>query len=113
VPQSAAPFLTFHVEHIQAQQHISDDSPDNLTLACPHCNLHKGPNVTSIDPDSREVIGLFNPRSHTWSDHFQLDGALIIGLTQPGRVTARLLNMNAEEHIEIRARLLARNEFAV
>jgi hypothetical protein len=36
MPQSAAPFLTFHVEHIQARQHIKDDSPDNLALACPH-----------------------------------------------------------------------------
>jgi hypothetical protein len=113
MPQSAAPFLTFHVEHIQARQHIKDDSPDNLALACPHCNLHKGPNLTSIDPDSAEVVELFNPRKQTWSDHFELDGALVFGLTQPGSVTVRLLNMNAEEQVEIRARLLARNEFVI
>lgn len=111
LPQSAAPFLTFHVEHIRAQQHIEDDSLENLALACPHCNLHKGPNLTSIDPDSREVVELYNPRTQTWTDHFELDGASIVGLTPSGRVTVRLLHMNAEEQVEIRARLLRRDEF--
>ncbi|MFM9963574.1 MAG: HNH endonuclease [Planctomycetaceae bacterium] len=47
--QDSIPFLTFHVEHIRAQQHLEDDTLENLALACPHCNFHKGPNLTSID----------------------------------------------------------------
>jgi hypothetical protein len=111
LPEAAAAFLSFHVEHIQAQQHVEDSSPENLALACPHCNLHKGPNLTSIDPDSREVVELFNPRTHDWAEHFELDGPLIVGLSQIGRVTARLLNMNADEQVSIREGLLRRNEF--
>jgi hypothetical protein len=38
LPQDAAPHLVFHVEHILAQQHVLDDSLDNLALACPDCN---------------------------------------------------------------------------
>ena len=35
LPQYAAPFLTFHIEHIQSRQHVQDDSIDNLALANP------------------------------------------------------------------------------
>ena len=42
LPQAAAPFLTFHIEHIRARQHGGDDDSSNLALACPDCNAHKG-----------------------------------------------------------------------
>jgi hypothetical protein len=38
------------VEHIMARQHLVDDSPSNLALACDRCNLYKGPNLSSVDP---------------------------------------------------------------
>ena len=109
--QVALPFLTFHVEHIRAQQHIEDDSLDNLALACPHCNFHKGPNLTSIDPATGDVVELFNPRQQLWEEHFAVEEARIIGRTPTGRVTARLLQMNSETQMKIRARLIARGEF--
>ena len=28
---------------------------DNLALACIDCNLHKGPNLTGIDPETNQV----------------------------------------------------------
>lgn len=34
LPQASAPFVSFHLEHIEAQQHVADDSIDNLALAC-------------------------------------------------------------------------------
>jgi hypothetical protein len=63
LPQTSAPFPTFHVEHIQALQHIVDDSISNLALACPDCNRHKGPSLTTLDPLSRELVRLFHPRT--------------------------------------------------
>src|ERR1039457_110363 len=42
--------LIHHVEHIVAKQHGGSEDPDNLALACHRCNLHKGPNLTGIDP---------------------------------------------------------------
>ncbi len=82
--QSAAPFLTFHVEHIQAQQHVQDDSIENLALACPDCNRHKGPNLTTIDPESRAIVRLCHPRQDRWDSHFEYQGAIIVGRTLVG-----------------------------
>ena len=42
--------LLHHVEHIVAKQHSGLNDAGNLALACHRCNLHKGPNLTGIDP---------------------------------------------------------------
>jgi hypothetical protein len=109
LPQSAAPFLAFHVEHVLAQQHIADDRPENLAFACPDCNRHKGPNLTTLDPETREIVRLFNPREDEWTSHFAFNGPIIFGLTPIGTATARLLQMNAEDRIEMRAELMEEN----
>ena len=69
LPQAAAPFLIFHIDHITALQHGGDDDSSNLALACPDCNAHKGPNLTSIDPETGGLAALFNPRQNIWSEH--------------------------------------------
>ncbi len=91
IPQVAAPFLSFHVEHIFATQHADDNRLENLCLACPHCNLHKGPNLTSLHPLTREIVPLFHPRSHRWIEHFRMQDGQILGLTEVGVVTVSLL----------------------
>ena len=63
---------THHIEHIVARQHLGTDDPLNLALACIHCNSHKGPNLTGIDPDSGMIVPLFSPRQERWADHFAL-----------------------------------------
>ena len=110
LPQTAAPFLAFHVEHIQAQQHVVDNSRDNLALACPDCNRHKGPNLSTLDLETGTVIRLFNPRTDAWEDHFEFRGALVAGRTDMGSATVRLLQMNTEERTAMRAQLLAAGE---
>lgn len=105
LPQSAAPFLSFHIEHIRASQHGLDDALDNLALACPDCNRHKGPNLSSIDPDTQHLVPLFNPRSDLWDECFDLVGPVIVGLNPVGRATARLLAMNDDLRLEMRAEL--------
>lgn len=107
LPQLASPFLAFHIEHIQAQQHVLDDSLDNLALACPDCNFHKGPNLTTLDLLSRELVVLFHPRCDRWDDHFEYQGAFIVGRTRVGEATIRLLQMNTPDRIEMRAELQA------
>jgi 5-methylcytosine-specific restriction endonuclease McrA len=64
LPQEAAPFFRFHIEHIRARQHHGQDDPSNLALACPDCNAKKGPNLTTVSPDTGRVVELFNPRIH-------------------------------------------------
>jgi len=107
LPQEAAPFFIFHVEHIVARQHGGGDDPGNLCLACPDCNRHKGPNLASIDPQTRELTPLFDPRKYSWDQHFVLQEARIVGLTPTGRATVRLLNMNEEDRVDMRSELLA------
>lgn len=110
LPQSAAPFFAYHIEHIRARQHHGTDDPSNLALACPDCNAYKGPNLTSVDPETDQVAPLFNPRVHSWNDHFVMQGPRVTGLTQIGRATVELLNMNETERIDMRAELLARGD---
>ena len=101
------PLWPFHLDHIVAEQHGGPDNAANLAWACQRCNLCKGANLTAIDPDSSQVVRLFNPRTEAWAEHFALDGPRIVGLTSAGRATAWLLQMNCEERTELRAELMA------
>jgi Restriction endonuclease len=103
--QSQAPLARFHIEHIVARQHGGSDDADNLAYACFHCNLHKGPNLAGIDPETGELTALFNPRLETWSEHFSSWGSSIVGLTPSGRVTVLVLAMNSEEMRHLRSAL--------
>ncbi len=96
------PFFIDHVEHITARQHGGADEPDNLAFACHHCNLLKGPNLASLDPDTGTLTLLFHPRSQNWNDHFAIAGGLIVGRTPAGRTTVFLLQMNAPHRVELR-----------
>ncbi len=102
IAESAVEFLPFHVEHIIAQQHKLDDSIDNLALACDRCNAYKGPNLSSIDPKTGAIVTLFHPRQDAWSDHFELNEGVVIGITPTGRATVKLLNMNARRRVQLR-----------
>jgi len=104
--QSAAPFFTFHFEHIRARQHRGTDDLSNCALACPDCNAFKGTNQAAYDPESDLLVPLFNPRLHLWHEHFEACGAFIVGRTPIGRATVQLLGMNDDERVEMRAELL-------
>ena len=98
--------LTHHVEHIVAKQHGGSDDPDNLALACHRCNLHKGPNLTGIDPRTEEVVPLFHPRRNRWFDHFAFEGVRINGISAIGRATVHVLAMNDARRLEVREEVL-------
>lgn len=63
--------LAFWIDHVRARQHAGPDTADNLALACPFCNLHKGPNISGFDAVTNAAVLLFNPRKDAWSDHFR------------------------------------------
>jgi hypothetical protein len=105
LPQSTGALLRFHVEHVLPRQHGGSDIPDNLALACPNCNWHKGPNLAAIDPETKQVALLFNPRIDGWEDHFEWQGVHIVGRTSSGRATASLLRFNAAERVDVRREL--------
>jgi hypothetical protein len=82
-------------------------------LACHRCNLHKGTNLSSVDPLSREIVPLFHPRRDQWHQHFVLRAALIVGVTPIGRATVQLLQFNSRRRLEFRAGLIAEGNFDV
>lgn len=96
------PFFTYHIEHVVARQHGGVDSLENLALACHHCNLHKGPNLSSIDHATGALTPLFHPRTQNWNDHFGMENGQVRGLSAAGRATVFLLQMNAVHRVELR-----------
>ena len=101
--QNQDPFFAFHCEHIIARQHGGATIETNLAWACHHCNLHKGPNLSGLDPTNGSMVALFNPRLQTWSDHFVTNGPIVVGITPTGRTTIRVLDMNAAARVQLRA----------
>jgi hypothetical protein len=99
------PFAPFHIEHIIPKKHGGKDNADNLAFACHHCNLHKGPNLTGIDPVSGQIVLLFDPRKDVWHEHFVVQEFAIVGLTATGRATVVVMEMNSPGRLQLRTRL--------
>jgi hypothetical protein len=102
---------SFHVEHIIALQHRGDSDLKSLALACSKCNAYKGPNLTSRDPDTGTIEVLYHPREHRWEEHFRMDEPRIRGITQTGRTTVWLLQMNATRRVDLRMVLIQDGEW--
>lgn len=98
-------YVQFTIDHVIPLAQGGSDDPDNLALACFHCNRRKADKLTALEPDSGEEVPLFNPRQNVWSEHFiwSSDGLFIIGLTPAGRATVKALEMNRERIVSIRA----------
>jgi HNH endonuclease len=94
--------LSFHIEHIIPRQHGGKDSAENLALACHHCNLHKGTNLSGLDPKTGKLTRLFHPRLDDWDEHFKNREGEIIGLSAVGRTTLNLLRMNEDGRLQLR-----------
>ncbi|MAT70349.1 MAG: HNH endonuclease [Planctomycetaceae bacterium] len=97
--------FAFHVDHVVSQKHGGATAEDNLALACQNCNLHKGTDLTGVDPETGRYTRLFHPRTDLWDEHFRYAGARIEGLTDVGRTTVRVLSMNDSDRVEVRALL--------
>jgi hypothetical protein len=87
------------VDHVVAEKHSGATEINNLALACWRCNRHKGSDLTSFDPQTRQLSPLFNPRTQAWAEHFAYERERIIGLTPEGRTTVNLLRLNSEDRL--------------
>src|SRR5256886_12503569 len=72
--QDDSPLAALHVEHIIPRIHGGSDDLENLALSCIDCNLHKGTNLTGLDPQNHKLTPLFHPRRQGWEDHFEWPG---------------------------------------
>lgn len=86
----------FEVEHVVPPGRGGTDSDDNLALSCRSCNVFKSNHVEAHDPESRNLVALFNPRLDNWDEHFEADveTGTIRGISAIGRATSALLRMN-------------------
>ena len=103
--------LSFEIDHIIALEHRGPTRASNLCLACFACNNHKGTNLSGIDPKTKSIVSLFNPRRHKWRRHFRWDGPVLVGLTPTGRATVIVLEINLDYRIDLRQGLIDEGVF--
>ncbi|ELS30976.1 MULTISPECIES: HNH endonuclease [Pseudanabaena] len=94
------------VDHATSVKYGGLSTEENLVLACLPCNRYKGSDLTSIDPITKQITVLFNPRLHEWNEHFQIDQGYILGKTTIGRTTIFLLKLNEPKRLMIRQALI-------
>jgi hypothetical protein len=111
MPQMFYPTVTFPIDHIIAKQHRGATRLSNLALSCIHCNSYKGTNLAGIDPRTRTLTRLFNPRRQKWDRHFRWNGPYLVGKTAVGRTTVEVLAMNHPDVIEVREELIEEGLF--
>jgi 5-methylcytosine-specific restriction endonuclease McrA len=99
----------FHIEHIVPLLQGGSDELINLAFACDSCNTIKWTYTQGTDPQTGEVVPLFNPRTGTWNTHFSWseDFAFMIGKTNVGRATIEVLKLNRTGLVNIRKALNA------
>ncbi|MCI0458406.1 MAG: HNH endonuclease [Gemmataceae bacterium] len=102
---------TFEIDHIISRKHGGPTRASNLCLSCFSCNSFKGSDIAGLDPRTRKLTPLFNPRRHKWSRHFRWQGAVLLGRTPIGRVTVAVLNINDPFRVELREGLIDEGVF--
>ncbi|MEB3355143.1 MAG: HNH endonuclease [Synechococcales bacterium] len=92
----------FTIDHIIPKSLSGSDNLNNLALACRRCNERRYNFVAGVDPETQEIVPLFNPRQQMWKDHFVwLDhGVVIQGITPIGRATCIRLDLNDARYSE-------------
>src|SRR5271166_1242044 len=102
---------TFEIDHIISQKHHGPTIASNLCLSCYYCNVFKGSDISSLEPKTRKLTPLFNPRRQKWTTHFRWQEAYLIGRTPVGRVTVALLHINDDHRVELREGLIDEGVF--
>ena len=97
------------LDHITPEALGGTSEEENLWLACSFCNSYKGDRLAAADPDTGEMVPLFNPRRQAWSEHFAWaeNGTIIVGLTPSGRATELALHLNRSVLVRARQRWIS------
>jgi len=92
----------FTVDHVIPKSLGGSDELDNLALACRRCNERRYNFVAGIDPETQEIVPIFNPRQQKWTDHFIWcnQGVVIEGTSPIGRTTCLRLDLNDTRYPE-------------
>jgi 5-methylcytosine-specific restriction endonuclease McrA len=98
----AAAYFRHEPDHIIAEKHGGETTAENLALACFDCNRFKGSDIATLDPESRRLVPLFNPRTQQWDGHLSVVDGRVFPLTSVGRATVQLLRLNLPQRLEVR-----------
>jgi 5-methylcytosine-specific restriction endonuclease McrA len=104
-------FYAHQPDHVIALKHGGLTIKNNLAWACHRCNRRKGTDIASVDPTTKRIVRLFNPRRDKWSDHFRVERGRIIPLTPVGEVTVFLLKLNSTSYVEMRKILIREGRY--
>ena len=104
-------FFGCQVDHIISLKHGGSTESNNLAYACTFCNRRKGSDIASIEAETGNLVGLYNPRVDKWADHFRLNGKILEPLTGIGEATARILGFNSADRILEREALISAGHY--
>lgn len=96
----------YHIEHIIGLQHGGPNSLNNLAYCCSSCNWKKGPNISTVLEFGGQIIPLFNPRTHNWFDHFEVQQGELVALSDVAQATIKLLELNFPAKMEERFEMM-------
>jgi hypothetical protein len=85
-----------------SQKHGGGSEIENLAFACPHCNSHKGSDLTTYLDSYQDIVPLYNPRIQNWQDHFSTETGVIVALTRIGQASIKLLQLNDPDRVMLR-----------
>jgi hypothetical protein len=93
------------MEHIFPQSLGGNDEQENLAAACYRCNEFKGVKTHATDPQTGQLVELFNPRTQNWINYFTWvnGGTHVAGLSAIGRATVLALRLNNDNLVEARS----------
>lgn len=92
------------LDHLIPESLAGPTAEENLWLACSWCNDYKSNLLVAADPETGEIVRLFNPRTQSWREHFSWtpEGDRIIGRTPTGRATVLALRLNRDHVVRSR-----------
>lgn len=98
----------FSIEHILPTSKGGLTELSNLALSRQHCNIHKFTATHAIDPATGLTAALYNPRTDTWSEHFEWyeNYTIIRGISPIGRATEKRLVLNRIGVVNLRSLLV-------
>ncbi len=93
------------IDHILPRSLKGTNKRSNLAASCYRCNEFKGTKTHAFDPETGQLVPLFNPRNQFWADQFTWGngGTHIIGVKPTGRASVIALRLNNENVVEARA----------
>jgi hypothetical protein len=107
-PEVYSPIPRHSVDHVVPVCDGGKTEGTNLALSCQGCNNFKSSKTEGRNRRTGQLVRLFHPRNDRWSDHFAWSSDLLIidGLTDIGKVTVEVLQLNREGLVNLRRVLI-------